>query len=209
MTSEAWQASLQHVYLLNDKIERLYRARRDSLEQVYESVRRELKNGSVKSWELLDLYFNDSLRSPFEYRVHAWGNSSLPDLNEMRADAEQFGQSLNQWTGPWPLPESPYPWVDPYQENDVAEKAMRDWVLFPLDNSVPKCDVVYVLYKDLEPIYAGSSGKFRTRLSAHHRGGKVFDSWQAFRSDSREAAYVLEDKFLQSFMPKLNVRRGR
>jgi GIY-YIG catalytic domain len=89
------------------------------------------------------------------------------------------------------------------------------WVgVVPLetDDHVPRFGtaVVYVLFgDDNEPCYVGSTADLRTRVNQHFSDGKQFARWQAYPCETREAAYLLEERLLAERLPRLNRRRGR
>ena len=69
--------------------------------------------------------------------------------------------------------------------------------------------VVYVLYgADCEPLYVGSTSRFRHRIK-DHRKSKEFAFWKAWTCASREEAYVREVEMLKGSLPPLNQRVGR
>lgn len=70
--------------------------------------------------------------------------------------------------------------------------------------------VVYVLYDaDNEPCYVGSTQDLLARLKDHAKKGKQFVCWSASACKDRDAAYALEVRLLDEYMPYLNKRRGR
>lgn len=70
--------------------------------------------------------------------------------------------------------------------------------------------VVYVLYDAThQPIYVGSTDRFRIRLAQHLRAGKPVAYWTAYRCPDRAAAYELEHKLLREYKLPLNRRASR
>lgn len=70
--------------------------------------------------------------------------------------------------------------------------------------------VVYVLYDGKNvPCYVGSTKDLKARLKWHADDGKPFVCWSAFRCQTREAAYRLEEKLLAEHQPYLNKKRYR
>lgn len=70
--------------------------------------------------------------------------------------------------------------------------------------------VVYMLFDaDGEPVYAGSSATFRTRLKTHLREKAGIVSWAAVLCADREDAYQREDELLKLRLPKYNRKASR
>ncbi|MGX1301413.1 hypothetical protein RKD35_002901 [Streptomyces albogriseolus] len=70
--------------------------------------------------------------------------------------------------------------------------------------------VVYVLATaDNEPVYVGSTDRFRPRMAEHARDGKEFVHWTAHPCRDRDQAYRLEESLLADCMPLLNAKAAR
>lgn len=185
-----YEATLQHVSLIHRKLDHLDQARMRAEEQLFYSIRRD----------------------------HAAGELSDDDLAILRVALDQkltrpFGR---QWDAQVPLRSgaaySRHRYLHKFLPNGPSE---RSWVGTRRDGdesavSRPGVAVVYVLYgTDNEPIYLGSSGNLRQRLSAHQNGPLPWVAYLAVECRDRDHAYELEDFLLKTRTPPLNRRAGR
>lgn len=182
-------SSLQHIGLLQTRIDRLLEARDDALRQVGHRAGAAYQTGAISMDRYADLLeqTREVVMAGDERTRSGWSllwpsyKKAIARLH-LRA-AGMFDQNESWgWSGPAPL--------------DLAPR--------PPDGQA----VVYVLYQDAEPVYVGSTYKFAGRLRGH-RGDKTFNRWIAYPCADREAAYQLEERLLAEHLPTLNRRRGR
>lgn len=142
--------------------------------------------------------------------AHLAGRMSSRDL------AQWFGLYLEETVRTehlWPNADQLARQAVRQQRQDENDETGVGWLgTYPLGMNDPRpgrgVPVVYVLYLDVEPIYAGSSDYFTGRLAAHRRDDKDFNRWRATACADRAAAYALEDRLLKQHLPTLNRRRG-
>lgn len=127
-------------------------------------------------------------------RIHAL---NVPSIGPMWRDAGLPHQAaLRHWLSAQPTEEDGS-WVG--VPDDLCEQ-----ITPPLGQPV-----VYVLYgDDCEPVYVGSTSRFRHRIK-DHRKSKAFAHWKAWPCPTREDAYRREDAMLKGVLPPLNKRAGR
>jgi hypothetical protein len=178
-------ATAQHIELLYAKEQRLEEARREAQEQFFHSVGAAYRAGEISDRELIVVFrYVQDAKIP---RSRTYWNASV-GVNWMKMPslmANLPNGPEGSWVGEWPLP-------------DAAPRP------------IPGVPVVYVLYDARnEPMYVGSTGKFRVRLTWHATQGKDFAYWQAHRCRDREHAYQVEVRLLGQRLPRLNFRVGR
>jgi hypothetical protein len=199
MSLDDLSASIDHLELICNKIERLQRVRYDTLRQLCYGIRREWHAGELTDEQILGLRraFIDEWRLPNVKK--AWDSSGLPSAVELArkvADARYEKERIRRHTS-----------------NDVDSGGwVGEWIDRKPSEPYPARgeSVVYVLYgEDFDPVYCGSTESFRSRLKAHAYSGKEFVAWRAVPAPDREAAYQLEDRLLREHCPPLNKRAGR
>lgn len=187
-------ATLTHVEALQQRIEKLARARDNAVRQAAHRATSAHESGLLTLDELAAWYgaYRAALVDCGPGRTHDGWTRMWPDARRLatrlrvlagvarraalHARNEDFG-----WSGGYPLGDQPRP---------------------PTGQAV-----VYVLYQATEPIYLGSTAHFGSRLS-QHRHDKQIDRWIAYPCADRAAAYALEDKLLREQFPRLNRRRS-
>ena len=186
-----FEATTRHIELIDQKTARLAQARTDSLAQLFTSVRNDYNAGLLNRYDLLHLY--EGLRDRVGVGLPpAWDAAGIP------ISAGWIITRLTRW--------------DEYARNGPDGLS---WVgVFPLapGDPAPFADepVVYVLYDAAnEPVYVGSTSRFRRRLRDHWKDGKRFVAWMAVPCVDRERAYELEEALLRQRMPRLNKRATR
>ncbi|MEV6297823.1 GIY-YIG nuclease family protein [Actinoplanes sp. NPDC051861] len=198
-------ASVQHlegleraIKGLEDKLDRLKEARKDTLKQIACEVKRQ-RDKDPADWEsprLLKIY--EALRAPF--LGEAWKSAGLPHLQAMKRDVDRARR---------------YAPNDPDSDGWVGQWEVRQESWGPVGNVIgnrpgPGISVVYVLYSaDYSPAYCGSTKDFEKRLLAHFKNGKEFVAWRAVPCEDRERAYELEDRLLKEHCPPLNKKASR
>lgn len=177
---------LEHIRRLSAKRQRLELAQVDAELQFCQHAAREWSAGRLDYAELYRLY-----RTFRELALSGFGQRWVAAVGITAAEMYHRGRHLpnstdgQSWVGVAPLP--------------------------PGDTCPPAgVSVVYVLYDaELVPCYIGSTGGFRDRLKQHLKDGKPAARWVAYPCDSREAAYVLEDRLLREHKPYCNRRAAR
>lgn len=178
-------ASAQHIELLYAKEQRLEAARREAQEQLFHSIGAAYRAGEIGDLELIAIF--KRVRATKVPRSLTYWNAHI-EINWRKID--RLEENLpngpeGSWVGEWPSPQrAPHP--------------------------IAGIPVVYVLYDvDNEPVYVGSTGKFRARMGQHVTAGKSFVYWQAHRCRDREHAYQMEVRLLGQRLPRLNFKVGR
>lgn len=181
----ALAATAQHIDLLDNKIEKLMRARTDSWAQLLTAAARMYRAGELGEDELFQLH--NRMRESF-----GPGFSAVWDQN-MPITARRIRQaSLNSPNGP--------------------NGSWQGWLPIGEGRPAPPTgmSVVYVLFDAANvPIYVGSTHSFRTRVKAHRREKPEAHSWTAYRCRDREHAYQLEEQLLAEHKPRLNKKSSR
>lgn len=182
----AYDATLQHISLINTKLCRLLTVQAQAENQLIHRMASDYEAGRIGLREVYEAYVQTKPMSVDGF-TKRW-DARMPERLQARR-VYHLGSNLpdidGNWRGLCPLsPREPAP---------------------PNGQSV-----VYVLF-DAEnvPCYVGSSEQFRTRLKNHVRDGKPVASWAAYPCADREAAYVLEERLLRERKPYLNRKAGR
>lgn len=182
---DSLRATAQHIGLLDAKIEKLSRARSDSWAQLLTAAARLYAAGETDEFDLVALY--DSMKTSYGAGFSVVWDQHLP----VEAGRMQFirmsapNGPMGSWAGEVPLGPR-----DPAPPTGIA--------------------VVYVLFDAAnDPIYVGSTGKFRQRLSSHRKEKSGIRRWAAYRCRSREHAYELEDQLLKQHKPRMNRKASR
>jgi hypothetical protein len=188
---QAIRATAQQVGFIDQKI-RMLEARRDEAEdQLYMALERERKRAALDEYRMAGIY--GSLRVIFGRAIARRWDMHIPLVSSRMAGILTLGVDRHRLNGP--RGES---WVGNFPL-DWREPAPRDGL-----------SVVYVLYDDTnEPVYVGSSEKFRQRLKAHVKAGKVLTAWMAAPCADRAHAYQVEERLLKERLPPLNKRASR
>lgn len=179
--------TLQHLDLLAARVDRLNQARLVAEQQVTHRLLADYRAGTVGGAEVYAA-FEQLRRSTVAGFRKRW-NAIAPD--ELHA-------GRIRWTAVHYAPDPDGNWRGEYP--------------FGEDTRTPGngASVVYVLFDaEGEPVYTGSTQRFRLRMSAHDRDGKRFVYWLACPCPDREAAYDLEARLLRERMPNLNRKVGR
>lgn len=177
--------TVQHIELLYAKEQRLEEARREAQQQFFYSVGVAYRTGEIGDRELIAIYKH--VRAAKVPRSMTYWNASVgiswQKLTYLMENLPNGPEG--SWVGEWPLSEgAPHP--------------------------IPGMPVVYVLYDAAnEPVYVGSTKRFRLRMTQHVDQGKEFVYWQAHRCRSREHAYEVEVRLLGQRLPRLNFKVGR
>lgn len=176
-------ASLQHLELLGNRIAKLIDAQDQAERQVLHRVGCAYRDGDMTITDLIGFFQRyRAIASP--KKMQRWNESVNITYQSMLMQLPPNGPA-HTWIGDWPHTEGA-----PYPLSGIC--------------------VVYVLYgDDNEPCYVGSTRKFRSRMNQHAKGGKRFARWQAYPCPDRERAYVLEERLLKEYKPRLNRRTGR
>lgn len=184
-------ASVQHLELLQasiskteGRLKKLREARADTIKQIAHAAAR-----AVREWKAIEqLALYENLRSPG--LQSAWISAGLPHPLKLKA---AVGDPPND-----PVSGG---WVGEFDPQAIP------MISGPLPGRTP---VVYVLYgPDYSPVYCGSSQNLYQRLRSHRSDGKTFIAWRAVPYDSREDAYVAEDRLLKESCPPLNRKASR
>ena len=179
------QSTVQHIELLYAKEQRLEEARDEAQQQFFYSVGVAYRTGEIGDRELIAIY--KRVRAAKVPRSMTYWNASI-DMKWQkigRLEENLPNGPEGSWVGEWPSSQRAPPPI----------------------GGIP---VVYVLYDATnEPIYVGSTGNFRQRMSQHVSHGKKFVYWQAHRCRDREHAYEVEVRLLGQRLPRLNFRIGR
>lgn len=178
-------ATLQHIQLIEAKVDRLAEARRDALTQVLHRIGTEYRAGAITQGQLCTtLAAIRAIQMPG--RMKMWDEIiGVPWKRVVQLARQLPNGPEGSWVGDYPI---------------LAE-ASRPIAGIP---------VVYVLFdQDNEPCYVGSTDKFSVRMSAHAKDGKHFVRWQAHPCADRERAYLAEDRLLRQRKPYLNRKTGR
>lgn len=185
MTGDGLRSTLGHIRMLDSRRSRLHEAQLEAEEQLFHRVGVMHQAGQLALIELAAIY-DECLAFKTAGISSRWNAHIDISWGRMRYLAQHLPNG----------PEGTWIGVAPLLDGDPA----------PLEGM----PVVYVLFgEDNEPCYVGSTAKFRTRLRAHISGGKEFVRWQAYPCETREDAYVLEERLLIERMPRLNRKRGR
>lgn len=175
----------QHIELLYAKEQRLEAARHEAQEQFFHSIGAAYRIGEISDLQLIALFRHVRSAAIPGTRKHWNAAIGINWLKMPSLEANQPNGPEGSWVGEWP---------------------MRDSATRP----IPGIPVVYVLYDAMnEPIYVGSTAKFRVRMTQHAADGKKFTYWQAHRCRDREHAYEMEVRLLGQRLPRLNFRIGR
>jgi hypothetical protein len=178
-------STAQHIELLYAKEQRLEEARREAQEQFFHSIGAAYRTGEISDRELIAIYRH--VKDAKVPRSMTYWNASVGlTWQKVVSLMENLPNGPEgSWVGEWPHPRgAPLP-----------------------INGIP---VVYVLYDAAnEPVYVGSTGKFRLRMTQHVDQGKEFVYWQAHRCRDREHAYEVEVRLLGQRLPRLNFKVGR
>lgn len=214
-----YNATEQHIGFLADKRARLHERQREAEEQLVLTLARDLAAGHIDLVELQTVY--ERLRGPGKnpqwtpgFPTKIWA-AYLPDIRTLkseiiRAERERswrqaYISSPQTWSGFVDFTISRTTHSDDYISVNI-EGVWLDRSEVPPDGY----NVAYVLHDESgTPCYVGSTNRFYARLRTHAYRGKKWQRWQAYKCDSREAAYQLEERFLDRWMPFLNGRRGR
>lgn len=185
MADPGVESTLHHLGLLDARRRRLVEAQIEAEGQLFHRIGAMYQNGQITDAELLEI-FNRCRAVRIDGTTSRWDAHVGIAWRRLLHGARYLPNGPEgTWVGVAPLP-----------PDDNAPRA-----------GIP---VVYVLFgEDNEPCYVGSTADLRTRLKAHLKGEKEFVRWQAYRRDSREAAYVLEERLLAERMPRLNRKAGR
>jgi hypothetical protein len=178
-------ATLQHIMLTKEREERIAEARRNAEDQMLYRIGVAHRTGQIDDVQLFEAYkaYKALGITGRMYRWDAHVDIPWKRMQHLRSSFPNGPEGT--WVGDWP----------------VLEGAQRPR---------PGISVVYVLFgADNEPCYVGSSRNFVNRMRDHHRDGKQFVRWQAYRCRDREHAYELEVRLLKERMPHLNRRAGR
>ncbi len=182
-SAPAYQATLQHIQLLQDRQKRLSTAQEQAEDQILHHYGSGYRCGDITITQLL-AFFDAYTALETPRRSRRWNEHidiAYQTCHLMQAPNGPEGT----WIGSWPCSES-----EPYPVRGVA--------------------VVYVLFDaNNQPCYVGSTNQFRTRMGKHMKDGKAFTNWQAYPCPSREHAYELEDRLLKEQLPSLNKRASR
>jgi len=163
--------------------------------EIMSSVRAEFDAGRLNRDDLLDMM--EEMRDVYGSGYSTLWAQYMPDGTtalELRTETQRRRWFLaNRPNGP-----APDMWVGTIPECWTAP--------MPVVGEA----VVYMLFDaDGEPVYAGSSGTFRTRLKTHLRDKPGIVSWTAVLCDNREDAYQREDEILKLRLPKYNRKASR
>lgn len=175
----------QHIELLYAKERRLEEARREAQEQFFHSIGAAYRSGEISDRELIAIFLH--VRAAKVPRSMTYWNASVGiTWQKVVSLMENLPNGPEgSWVGEWPC----------------HQRA---------SSPISGIPVVYVLYDAAnEPIYVGSTGNFRQRMSAHVSQGKEFVYWQAHRCRDREHAYQMEVQLLGQRLPRLNFKVGR
>jgi hypothetical protein len=182
-----YDATMQHLALLQRKEERLRQARIDAEEQLLHALAAAYRAGQVSPGEMSRAYAEFKAVAAVGFSTR-WDAALPEDASAARARWIGRGQPSTPqgtWDGVFPLG-----FQDPAPPHGVS--------------------VVYVLFDPVNvPCYVGSTKDFRGRLKRHGKEGKDFSRWTAHPCQDRAHAYELEDRLLKEHKPYLNKKRGR
>lgn len=185
-----FEATIQHLELLHRKIVKLEEAKVAAEEQLCHAVHTELTSGSIEEDDLIEAYAHIKRRLPLPF-AKRW-NAVMP-ITAQTAWSRALWREKYRMNGPG-------------GRSWIGERPVGEWAHMPR----PGVAVVYVLYDARhEPIYLGSTGNFRQRITAHERGDKPWVSYMATPCADREAAYQLEDHYLRTRKPPANIKASR
>lgn len=178
-------ATLQHVTLIQNKENRLARARKEAMEQAIHRIATEYRDGSL-TYEHLCAAMAAIRAVRHQGAMRLWDEIVGVPWKRLAQYAKRLPNGPEgSWIGEYPI---------------------------PLDAPIPiyGVSVVYVLFDEAnQPCYVGSTNKLSPRLTAHEKSGKRFVRWQAHPCDDREHAYRLEDRLLRQHKPYLNRKASR
>lgn len=163
--------------------------------EIMASVRAEFDAGRITRDDLIDMM--EEARDVYGGGYSVLWASYMPDkisALDLRTESDRRRKFLaNRPNGP-----APDVWVGTIPECWKAP--------MPLVGEA----VVYMLFDaDGEPLYAGSSGTFRTRLKTHLKEKPGIVSWAAVLCADREDAYQREDEILKLRLPRYNRKASR
>ena len=176
-------ATLQHMALLANKRDKLETKLQDAEEQFVVSVKRDWDAGLMTALQLLEALQVLSKQNRLPEYSKRWRGADLPTHQKIAAMVQVETNPRTYWNGS--------------RHGGADEIRPQKGIC-----------VVYVLFHELEPVYVGSTKQFAIRL-AEHRKTKEWTNWIAHRCRDREHAYALEEQWLRSYKPRLNVRTSR
>lgn len=184
------EATISHLALIHRKIATLEAARIEAETQLFYRMAQDIKDGLLVEGDLIDAYLEIKAAMPltFAKRWDAYmplSTNTIANRARVAVKYEKNSPGGRAWVGTRP-------------------------VLSDAHTPRPGIAVIYVLYgEDNEPLYLGSSGNFRARISAHQRGPMPWVRYMATPCSDREAAYQLEEHYLRTRKPPMNRRTGR
>lgn len=172
-------ATAQHMALVSNRIATLQNAMEDSTAQFCVETAREWRRGALTYTDLKNRYAHVKQCMQKNYSP-LWLDAGLPSPNVLRTRAAAELPACGYWFGPHPLGSN---------------------------GLYPKGNLVYVLFDEFgAACYVGSTKQLSIRLGTHKKDGKKFVRWQAWPAEDRNLAYEMENRFLQSYKPYLNLK---
>jgi hypothetical protein len=181
---EGYEATLQHIRLLQGKRDALTARQRAAEEQHLHRIAGEYRAGVITIYDLARAYkeFQAAAGEPgFAKRWEQGVGISRARMIHAASEMYRPNGPHGSWMGIYPFDGGPFP-----------------------QNNTP---VAYVLFDALnQPCYVGSTQHFSHRMRKHTADGKQFTYWHAYPCTDRAAAYALEDRLLKEHKPYLNKR---
>lgn len=178
-------ATLQHITLIQDRENRLVRARKQAMEQAIHRIATEYRTGGLTYTQLCSALV--AVRATQQQgAMRLWDDVVGVPWKRLAQYAKRLPNGPEgSWIGEYPIPaDAPIP--------------------------IYGISVVYVLFDEVnQPCYVGSTNKFSPRMTAHEKDGKRFVRWQAHPCEDREHAYLVEDRLLRQHKPYLNRKASR
>ena len=182
---EGYEATLQHIRLLQQKRDDLMIKQREAEEQHLHRLRTAFYAQEIDMDDLADAYKEYQAVTTLSGYTNRWDGN----VGVSHARLAYRAKGLNRPNGPHGSWQGSYPLIS--RASSPPDHTCLVYVLFDADN---------------QPCYVGSTQHFRLRLRQHRADGKEFTYWHAYPCDDRAAAYALEDRLLKEHKPYLNKR---